>query len=258
MKHVYLITGSPGAGKSTYAKKHAGPNDIVFDLDEVVKSLGGDYHEEEDTYLTVALAMRDAAISEIGKRHGHWENAYFITASSDRQEIDHLAMDLDAEEVSIDTPYDKCIENILHDDTRTNKEGQIALVKKWHGKDKEDMNVNVEEYKKDLSRVSGIPVNMLTRDTPEEILAQAKAITLFAMEKQKEDNKTPRERFAEWMGEKFEAREKNTASLFGVSLQPEQEPITPAGYPQIKDGGEVANMPDGRSVKEQFKEWFEG
>ncbi len=136
MKKVILITGSPGSGKSTYARKHAGPNDIVFDLDEVIKALGGGPHDTDPKSLSIALAMRDAAITEIAKRTGSWENAYFITSSANRDNIQRLCKQLQAEEIALETSLDDCISNIMQDQTRPDKERSIALAKEWHNQAK--------------------------------------------------------------------------------------------------------------------------
>lgn len=37
MRHVYLVTGPPCAGKSTYVAQNAGPNDVVADFDEIAR-----------------------------------------------------------------------------------------------------------------------------------------------------------------------------------------------------------------------------
>ena len=132
MKNIYLITGSPGAGKSTYARENAGDNDIIFDLDEINKALGGELHEKEPRGLAIALAMRDAAITALAKRTGGWSNAYFITASSDRDEIRQLCERLGAEEIEIKSTFDECREHILKDETRPDKAVGIGLAAAWH------------------------------------------------------------------------------------------------------------------------------
>ena len=132
MKRVFVITGSPGAGKTYFVKKHAGANDIVFDLDEINVALGGKMHEDNSSRLGIALAMREAAIREISNRNGKWENAYFISAASDRNEIEKLCDRLIADEIEIETPLEQCIRNIINDESRNDKAAQIALAEKWH------------------------------------------------------------------------------------------------------------------------------
>lgn len=132
MKKVYLITGSIGAGKSTYAKKRAKENDVIFDLDELNKAMGGKLHEDKSKRLSVLLKMREAAFDAIADRSGEWENAYVITASSDREKVNELLRKLGAEEVRIETDLEECKERILNDDSRPDKEREIGLTKNWH------------------------------------------------------------------------------------------------------------------------------
>lgn len=40
-KKVFIISGSPGSGKSYYAEKHKGENDIVFDMDKICSAIDG-------------------------------------------------------------------------------------------------------------------------------------------------------------------------------------------------------------------------
>ena len=75
MKNVYLITGSPAAGKSTYAKENAGKNDIIFDLDEVNKALDTLLPKDEPTVLItrwpcVLKKFSKQDLDRLGTHHG--------------------------------------------------------------------------------------------------------------------------------------------------------------------------------------------
>lgn len=131
MKKVYLVTGAPGSGKSTYVKENAGKNDLVFDLDSINEALGGTMHGNNIALLPVSLAMRQAAIEAIAGRKGGWDNAYFISASSDRKAIESLCKQLEAEEIKIDATPEQCRERIYKDTTRANKAEHINLVDRW-------------------------------------------------------------------------------------------------------------------------------
>lgn len=67
---VHLICGPPGAGKTTYVKDQAGPDDVVIDLDEIRRTVGAGQasmwrmaaeraaanHEESDVWVIRTLA----------------------------------------------------------------------------------------------------------------------------------------------------------------------------------------------------------
>ena len=131
MKKVYLVTGCIGSGKSTYVKEKAGENDIIFDLDEINKAMGGKIHEGAEKRLPILLAMRKAAFEEIAKRSGEWENAYIITSSSDRTKVGRMLETLKAEEVSMEASLEECKQRILNDESRPDKDIQIQLAEDW-------------------------------------------------------------------------------------------------------------------------------
>lgn len=248
MKQIYVVTGSPGSGKSTYAKKNAGANDIVFDLDEINKALGGGLHEENRKSLGVALAMRSAAIEELAKKEGPWERAFFITASPDKEEIRKLCEALGAEEIRMETTLEQCKENILRDDTRADKGKYIELAEKWH---RGSENMNIDEVKAQISERTGVPVSLLTGETAEENIAQAKALLVFKRRSEEERPKSTREQFAAWYKEREGIPEEDAAMEALAQIE-----RSAASYPIVSDGGEVTNMPDARPTKEQFADFM--
>lgn len=63
---VKVITGPPGAGKSTYVREHAGPADVIIDLDRIARAIMHEdtegTHDYPDHIRHVAIGMRSAAI----------------------------------------------------------------------------------------------------------------------------------------------------------------------------------------------------
>ncbi|MGW7435700.1 AAA family ATPase [Streptomyces sp. NPDC054849] len=64
---LYVVTGPPAAGKSSWITAHAGPGDIVIDLDRIALALAGPDArpwDHDETLLRVAHRARFAAIDE--------------------------------------------------------------------------------------------------------------------------------------------------------------------------------------------------
>lgn len=64
---LYVITGPPAAGKSSWIKAHAKPVDIVIDLDLMALAMAGpgaDHHAHGDVLLKVVHRARFAALNE--------------------------------------------------------------------------------------------------------------------------------------------------------------------------------------------------
>lgn len=66
--HIKIITGPPAAGKTTYVRENAGPNDVVVDLDRIACALMPEGYAPEDGHAypahvrQVAIGARAAAI----------------------------------------------------------------------------------------------------------------------------------------------------------------------------------------------------
>lgn len=64
---LYVVTGPPAAGKTTYVATHARPGDVVIDYDRIAQALTagtGDTHRHPDAVQRVAHRARTAAIRE--------------------------------------------------------------------------------------------------------------------------------------------------------------------------------------------------
>lgn len=59
---LYLITGPPAAGKSTWVRQQVKPGDITIDYDTIAEALGSTGHDHPDHVKAVTKAARQAAI----------------------------------------------------------------------------------------------------------------------------------------------------------------------------------------------------
>ncbi len=69
---VFIVTGPPGAGKTTWVQNNADPDDVIVDFDALVAAMhtGGGGRPSSLVWRT-AMAARDAAIRKVLSRDGH-------------------------------------------------------------------------------------------------------------------------------------------------------------------------------------------
>lgn len=132
--------------------------------------------------------------------------------------------------------------------------------------------MTIEELKQTIEQRTGVPASLLTGETAEENIAQAKAMLAYKREYEQQRPKTAAEQFSDWLGGQLEEKNRQTAAAFGLHYEaPEADPAGAAladiaeavrveggGYPMVKDGGQVdtSNMPDPRPAREQFADWL--
>lgn len=77
-----VITGPPCSGKSTYAREHAQPGDIIIDYDLMCQALGSpEPHNHPDPVRHVAIAMRLSAIRAAIREHRRGATVWIVETS---------------------------------------------------------------------------------------------------------------------------------------------------------------------------------
>jgi predicted kinase len=82
---LFVVTGPPAAGKSSWVRAHAKPRDIVIDLDLMALAMAGpgaDHHNHTPTLLRVVHRARAAAIYE-AEQHLDTTDVYLIHTMPD-------------------------------------------------------------------------------------------------------------------------------------------------------------------------------
>lgn len=118
--------------------------------------------------------------------------------------------------------------------------------------------MDINELKKEVEVRTGVPASLLTGETSEEIIANAKAILAFKKEQEAEAPQTTAQQFSKWLRQTEGIEEVDEA---GQALAELEDSLR--GYSlNIKDGGNPyingKEMPDGRSTAEQFGDWMRG
>lgn len=112
----------------------------------------------------------------------------------------------------------------------------------------------LDELKLTIEKQTGVPASLLTGETAEENIVQAKAFLAYKRNAEQEAEarrtKSAKEAFADWMNA-GEAKSDPTGEA--LARIEEQVRIEAGGYPIVKDGGSVnVQIGDGRSAKERF------
>lgn len=117
--------------------------------------------------------------------------------------------------------------------------------------------MNMENLKRAIEQRTGVPASLLTGETAEENIAQAKALLAYKREAEDSRQKDTQAQFAEWFAA-FTGIEQPDETAKALEDIAEAARVEAGGYPRIQDGGEIdhAGMPDGRSTAEQFGEWL--
>lgn len=113
--------------------------------------------------------------------------------------------------------------------------------------------MDIEELKRTIETRTGVPASLLTAETQEEILAQARAVLNIKPNQTAKTEQSTREQFAEWFGLQMggaDPLQKDSATAL------EEIENQFRSYPDLKDGGEPIAPPTKPSTKELFKEWI--
>ena len=115
--------------------------------------------------------------------------------------------------------------------------------------------MSIEELKQIIEQRTGVPASLLTGETAEENIAQAKAILAYKRDLGTQTPRTTRDQFAEWLNASQGKEAQDTAGAALAEIE-DAARMEAGGYPAVQDSGEAAGLPDPRPARDQFAEWF--
>lgn len=131
-RQVFIVYGSPLAGKTSYVKEAMNEGDLIVDMDNIWSCVSGcDRYVKPNRLKAVVFSVRDNLLESVKYRRGKWLNAYIIGGYPYEAERDRLADQLGARLVHIDTPYEVCLERLTKCEDRDKKEWEQYLSDYW-------------------------------------------------------------------------------------------------------------------------------
>lgn len=110
-QRVWLVWGSPCAGKSTWVKNSAHKDDLIVDIDNIWESIClSDKLHKPARVKPIVFKLRDALLDSVKIRQGMWRNAYIVGTYPLKSDRERLCRVLGAEEIHIDTSKAECLE----------------------------------------------------------------------------------------------------------------------------------------------------
>lgn len=107
MRQAWLVWGPPHAGKEEYVRSLVQKGDIWVSLESLYRSLG--VGGIQTSLSQLVFPMWDECLQGIGRRSGHWRNAYVIGTYPGDQERERVLRLIRGREVFVDTPVDECL-----------------------------------------------------------------------------------------------------------------------------------------------------
>lgn len=111
-RHIYVVYGSPCAGKTSYVREVATGDDLIIDIDTIYNAINT---KRSNRVLPNAMRLRDELVDMVKTRNGKWVNAWlvgnnfsgcYMWSERDRQRLSEM---LDAELIHIDTDKETCL-----------------------------------------------------------------------------------------------------------------------------------------------------
>lgn len=130
-KRVYVVYGSPFAGKTTYVETVATRNDIIVDLDKIHKAICVcGLRDKPDATKRLSFQIRDLILNEIetATQWRKWQDAYIIGTYPERCDREEMQRRYGAELVHIDTSKDECIKRAMKLESKSVRDAAVGWI----------------------------------------------------------------------------------------------------------------------------------
>ena len=115
-RKVYIITGAPCSGKTTFVKEHKQEGDIVLDIDDIWQMLSGmPRYIKPNSIKPMVFAARDAIKEKLTMRAGSWRNAFIIESlplATDRKREAERYKAHNTEIITMEASREECLSRL--------------------------------------------------------------------------------------------------------------------------------------------------
>lgn len=131
-RQVFIVYGSPLAGKSSWVKEAMNEGDLIVDMDNIWSCVSGcDRYVKPARLKSVVFSVRDNLIESVKYRRGKWLNAYVIGGYPYEAERLRLADQLGARLIHIDTDKAECLSRLANCEDRDYNEWSKYIEDYW-------------------------------------------------------------------------------------------------------------------------------
>lgn len=107
-RHIYVVHGSPCAGKSKYVMDSAGKGDLIIDIDRLYDAMST--NQDRTSIKSNVLSVYRSLIDMVKTRNGRWRTAWIVRTLPLNIDRESILRELGgAELVHIDTDHDTCL-----------------------------------------------------------------------------------------------------------------------------------------------------
>lgn len=113
-RHIYLVYGPPGSGKTSFVQSSASGKDLIVDMDSIFEMISiNSRYIKPNALKENAFAVRDILLDMIRVRRGRWQNAFIIGGYPRSSERERLCSIYGAEEVFIECNKLECLSRVI-------------------------------------------------------------------------------------------------------------------------------------------------
>jgi hypothetical protein len=138
-----IVCGPPASGKSSWVRQHAGPDDLVLDLDVIACDVAGIpfTHAWDRKHLNEALHVRNRMLGRLSKKTPGFKRAWLIVGEPSPQGRQWWADTLKPDRIVVmETPAVLCLHRASNDNDRQRRLPalQAAVGAWWDAYDRRD------------------------------------------------------------------------------------------------------------------------